>query len=40
MLNMAHDLELEESEWISIYKAFSAASHAYMDCAQAALQFS
>jgi hypothetical protein len=29
MLNIAHDLELEESEWISIYKAFSAASHAH-----------
>ncbi|KAJ7897478.1 hypothetical protein B0H13DRAFT_1884671 [Mycena leptocephala] len=38
--SVSHDLELEESEWISIYKAFSAASHARMGHVQAALQLS
>jgi hypothetical protein len=40
MLSICHHLELEESEWKLIHKAFSALSHACMDHAQAVLQLS
>jgi hypothetical protein len=39
-VNIPHDLELKESEWLLIHKAFSAVSHACMNHAQAALQLS
>jgi hypothetical protein len=40
MLSIPHDLELEESEWMLIHKAFSAVIYACMNRAQVALQLS